>query len=88
MGWCLLVKPVSPVLRLVSPGTLVSQSVVEACINPSTFAVDNHTLQMGGLISTNNLILKEANHVTVTCTQPLLWTMSHKLCHYNIAVTP
>ena len=43
---------------------------------------EGHTLQMGGLISTCNLLQKGADHVTVRCSHRLLWTMSHILCHW------
>ena len=38
---------------------------------------DNDTMKLGGLISTNNLIVDR--EVTVHNTQRLLWTMSHTL---------
>lgn len=41
-------------------------------------SVDNHCMELGGVVSTNNLLASDT--VTVDCTDPLLFTMSHKLC--------
>ncbi len=36
-------------------------------------------MEMKGLISTSNIIDPSASQVTVACSDPLLWTMSHTL---------
>ena len=47
--------------------------------------LDGAEMKFGGLISTANLLADtpspEDYIVTVKCTHPLLFTLSHKLCH-------
>ena len=44
----------------------------------SLYAV-NQSMEVGGLISTCNMIQPGAKQVTVNISHTLLWTMSHKL---------
>ena len=51
--------------------------------NKTTFlyTAENDTMELGGLISTNNLIA--AHKVEVQNTNRLLWTMSHTLLDHQ-----
>lgn len=50
---------------------------VQLLQNDYVLVADNDTMKIGGLISTNNLIVNK--EVVVHNTQRLLWTMSHTL---------
>ncbi|XP_064394005.1 thiamin pyrophosphokinase 1-like isoform X2 [Halichondria panicea] len=47
-----------------------------------TWNLGGEGMEMKGLISTSNIIDPSASQVTVACSDPLLWTMSHTLLQF------